>query len=221
MNDTDYLGIITQEALSQMTRGNSDRFIQAEESAEMSIVEHLSENYEIERELGRGKYIAEYDRRITFPVGAHIYHEGTICEVIRSISGYKMPSVKTYWQEHVDVNLDTATVERYSQLKTYYPNDLVQYNGVVYICTAENGYKFGEIRIPMVEGWLEAEYTVWQPINYLLWNVVEFSGAFYTLISMEGFDNNATPMESDCWGAIADYDPAYNEYEFSEHEYVV
>ena len=49
MNDTDYLGIITQEALSQMTRGNSDRFIQAEESAEMSIVEHLSENYEIER----------------------------------------------------------------------------------------------------------------------------------------------------------------------------
>ena len=44
---------------------------------------------------------------------------------------------------------------------------------------------------------MEAEYTVWQPINYLLWNVVEFSGAFYTLISMEGFDNNATPMESD------------------------
>ena len=95
LNNEDYLGIITQEALSQITRGNSDRFIQAEESAEMSIVEYLSENYEIERELGKGKYIAEYDRRITFPVGAHIYHEGTICEVIRSMSGYKMPAVKT------------------------------------------------------------------------------------------------------------------------------
>lgn len=35
----------------------------------MSIVEYLSENYEIEQELGKGKYIAEYDRRITFPVG--------------------------------------------------------------------------------------------------------------------------------------------------------
>lgn len=221
LNDGDYLGIITQEALSQMTRGNSDRFIQAEESAEMSIVEYLSENYEIERELGKGKYIAEYDRRITFPVGAHIYHEGTICEVIRSISGYKIPAVKTYWQEHVDVNLDTATVERYSQFGTYYPNDLVLYNDMVYICTAENGYKFGEIRIPMVEGWLEAEYTLWQPINYLLWDVVEFEGAFYTLMTLEGFDNNVTPMESDCWGAIADYDPAYNDYEFSEHEYVV
>lgn len=221
MNDTDYLGIITADALAQMTRGNHDRFIQAEESAEMSIVEHLSENYEIERELNKGKYIAEYDRRITFPVGAHIYHEGVICEVIRSISGNKAPAVKTYWQEHIDVNLDTATVAAYSQFGTYYPNDLVTYNSVPYLCVAENGYKFGDIRIPTVEGWLEAEVAPWQPVGYGLWDVVEFEGAFYTLLTEEGFDNNLTPMESDCWGAIADYDPAYNGYEFSEHEYVV
>ena len=68
LNDGDYLGIITQEALSQMTRGYAERFVQAEESAEMSIVEYLSENYEVERELAKGKYIADYDRRITFPV---------------------------------------------------------------------------------------------------------------------------------------------------------
>lgn len=221
LNDTDYLGVITQEALSQMTRGNSERFIQAEESAEMSIVEHLSENYEIERELNRGKYIAEYDRRITFPVGAHIYHEGTICEVIRSVSGYKAPTVQAYWQEHVDTNLDTATVAAYSQFGTYYPKDIVMYNDTLYICTAENGCKFGDIRIPMVEGWLEAEYALWQPVEYRQWDVVLFDGAFYTLLTLEGFDNNATPLDSDCWGAIADYDPAYNGYEFSEHEYVV
>ncbi len=53
LNDADYLGIITQEALSQMTRGHAERFIQAEESAEMSIVEYLSENYEVEREPGQ------------------------------------------------------------------------------------------------------------------------------------------------------------------------
>ena len=221
LNDTDYLGIITTDALAQMTRGNHDRFIQAEESSEMSIVEHLSENYEIERELNKGKYIAEYDRRITFPVGAHIYHEGVICEVIRSISGYKAPSVRSYWQEHVDVNLDTATIGRYSQFETYYPADLVMYNDTVYICLVENGYKFGDIRIPTVEGWLEAEYTSWQPVDYAPWDVVLFDGAFYTLLTEEGFDNNATPLESDCWGAIADYDPTYNGYEFSEHEYVV
>lgn len=221
LNNDDYLGIITADALAQITRGNHDRFIQAEESAEMSIVEHLSENYEIERELNKGKYIAEYDRRITFPVGAHIYHEGTICEVIRSMSGYKAPSVRSYWQEHVDVNLDTATVGRYSQFETYYPADLVMYNDTVYICLVENGYKFGDIRIPMVEGWLEAEVAPWQPVDYAPWDVVLFDGAFYTLLTEEDFDNNLTPLESDCWGAIADYDSAYNEYEFSEHEYVV
>ena len=221
LNDTDYLGIITADALAQMTRGNHDRFIQAEESAEMSIVEHLSENYEIERELNRGKYIAEYDRRITFPVGAHIYHEGTICEVIRSISGYKAPAVTTYWQEHVDVNLYTSTIAAYSQFSTRYPHDLVRYTGSLYICVTENAYKFGNIRIPTVEGWLEAEYTPWQPVGYGVWDVVEFEGAFYTLMTAEDFDNNLTPLESDCWGAIADYDPAYNGYEFSEHEYVV
>ena len=48
LNNDDYLGIITPEALAQLTRGNDARFIQAEESTEMSIVEYLSENYEIE-----------------------------------------------------------------------------------------------------------------------------------------------------------------------------
>ena len=38
LNNSDYLSIITPEALTQMTRGNSERFIQAEESAEMSIL---------------------------------------------------------------------------------------------------------------------------------------------------------------------------------------
>ncbi|KAA3702174.1 hypothetical protein F3F94_21370, partial [Bacteroides salyersiae] len=78
LNNSDYLSIITPEALTQMTRGNSERFIQAEESAEMSITEYLSENYEIEAELNKGKYIAEYIRMITYPVGAHIYYEGKL-----------------------------------------------------------------------------------------------------------------------------------------------
>ena len=62
LNDNDYLSVISPEALSQITRGNAERLAQAEESAEMSVVEHLSENYEIERELYKGKYIAAYDR---------------------------------------------------------------------------------------------------------------------------------------------------------------
>lgn len=221
LNDSDYLGIITPESLAQITRGNNERFVQAEESAEMSVVEYLSENYEIEQELNKGKYIAVYDRQITFPVGAHVYYEGVICEVIRSISGYKVPAVTVYWQEHLDTGLDIATAQRYSQFGTYYPKDVVVYNDVLYICVTENGYKFGDVRMPMVEGWLEAKCTLWQPVEYVQWDVVEFEGGFYTLLTTDGFDNNATPLDSDCWGAIADYSPEYNEYEFTEHEYVV
>ena len=142
LNNDDYLGIITPEALAQLTRGNDARFIQAEESTEMSIVEYLSENYEIEKELAKGKYIAEYDRRITYPVGVHVYFEGQIHEVIRSVSGYRKPATVVYWEESSDIRVDAGQVVNYSQFNTYYPGDKVNYNGIVYTCLNENGYKF-------------------------------------------------------------------------------
>lgn len=221
LNDNDYLSIITPEALTQITRNDSDRLKQAEESAEISIVEYLSENYEIEQELHKGKYIAEYDRRITYPTGAHIYWNGQIYEIIQSINGYKAPALHEYWQEHVDINLDINAIEKYSQFKTYYPGNIIKYNNAPYICLIENGYKFQNIRIPLVYGWKEAAYEEWQPIEYDLWKVVIYSEVFYTLISLEGFDNNINPLDSDCWGAIADFSSDYNQYELSEHEYVV
>lgn len=221
LNDSDYLGVISSDALSQLTRGNTDRYIQAEQSAEMSIVEYLSENYEIEQELNKGKYIAGYDRAITYPVGVHVYFEDKIFEVIRSISGFKAPADVDYWEEHIDTNIEPESKPMYSQFETYYKDDIVSYNGVLYICREENGYKFANIRIPMVSGWLEAVFSEWQPVEYTLWEVVEFEGSFFTLLSLEGFDNNMNPMESENWGAIADYDRDYNGYELSEHEYVV
>lgn len=219
LNNNDYLGVISQEALTQMTRGDAACFIQAEESAEMSIIEHLSENYEVERELNRGKFIAGYDRRITFPVGAHFYLDGQICEVIRSISGFKAPSDIIHWEEYVGP--EPESIQLYSQFETYYPGDMVLYNLVQYRCLAENGMKFGDIRIPLVDGWLEAEVSEWLPVEYPLWAVVCFEGGFYTLTALAGFDNNIDPAQSDNWGEIADYDPAYNGYELSGHEYVV
>ena len=97
LNDSDYLSLLTPEALSQITRNDSERFIQAEEAAEMSIVEYLSENYEVVRELNKGKYIAQYNRRITFPVGAHIYMEDKIYEVIQSLCGYGKNAWNSIW----------------------------------------------------------------------------------------------------------------------------
>ena len=221
LNNNDYLGIITPEVLAQLTRGNGEHFVRAEEAAEASVVEYLSENYEVEKELARGKYIAEYDRCITYPVGVHIYFEGQIHEVIRSISGYRKPSTVIYWEECSDINTDAALVINYSQFGTYYPGNKVNCNGVIYTCLSENGYKFDDIRIPLVSGWKEVETSSWQPIGYPLWDVVEYGGEFYTLMTLDSYDSNLDPMASNNWGAIADYDPAYNTYELSDHEYVV
>ena len=86
--DSDYLEIITKEALEQIIQpGNEYKFIQAEDLAEMSILENLVENYEIENELMKGKAIRMYDRRINYHVGAYIQYEDNIYKVIRSISG--------------------------------------------------------------------------------------------------------------------------------------
>lgn len=221
LNDSDYLSIITPEALSQITRGDTQRMIQAEESAEMSIIEYLSENYEIEKELYKGKYIAEYDRRISFPVGAHFYLDGQIYEVIRFISGYKVPTPLSYWEESADPNLIVENVPVYSQFKTYHQGDLAVYNGLCYVCQAENGYDFGNIRLPMVSGWLEVIPENWQPVVYDMWDVVKFDGSFYTVVSTEDFDESLNPAESSNWGEIADYDAEYNSYELADHEFVV
>ncbi len=221
LNESDYHSVITPEALSQLIRGDESRYIQAEQSAEISIIEYLSENYEIEAEFSKGKFIADYDRRITYPVGVFIYHEGRIYEVIRSMSGYKAPSLNQHWEEHVDINLDMATVANYSQFNTYYVSDLVLYNDVLYRCVADNGYKFGEIRIPMVQAWEEVEATEWQPTQYKLWSVVSYDGAFYTLMTLDSFDNNINPYDSECWGMIADYDSEHNNYNLEGHDYVV
>lgn len=220
LNNNDYLAVITPEALSQLTRGNDERFAQAEEAAEISMIEYLSENYEIEKEFAKGKYIAAYDRRITYPVGVHIYFDGQIHQVIRSICGYRQPATTAYWEETTDT-IQPENIPQYSQFATYYPGNAVVYNDVPYVCLAENGYKFGNIRIPMVFGWMEVQTAAWQPVDYRLWDVVEYQDSFYTLVSLDDFDNNIDPLQSGNWGAIADYDPEYNTYELSGNEYVV
>lgn len=83
LNNDDYLGIITPEALAQLTRGNDARFIQAEESAEMSIVEYLSENYEIEKELDL--------RPLYWKKAIEVYYAVVIAVAV--VAGIVMPNV--------------------------------------------------------------------------------------------------------------------------------
>ena len=102
LNNNDYIGIITEEALLQLIRGNEERLAQAEEAAESSVIEYLIDNYESEQVLTIGKNLMRYNPQIIYPVGAHFYNEWKIWEALRSINGYKAPSDVVYWQEYTD-----------------------------------------------------------------------------------------------------------------------
>lgn len=220
LNNNDYLSIITEQALSQLIRGNEMRYEQAEQAAEASVLDYLSENYEIEKELNKGKYLFEYNRKITYPVGSHFYLDGKIYEVIKSINGYKEPASEPYWEECEEcVNVENLPL--YSQMLNYRPSDIVRFNNMAYECVKQNGFDFGNIRIPGVSVWEKANVVEWGAIPYELWDVVKYNDQYFTLINLEGYDAIVNPMDSDCWGMIGEYDKDIDTYELSDHEYVV
>ena len=221
LNNNDYIGIITEEALVQLIRGNEERLAQVEEAAESSIVEYLIDNYEIENVLAVGKNITQYNPQIIYPVGAHFYHEGKIWEAMRSINGYKAPQTIAYWNEYSDFIVDESIVIDYSQLRNYQPGDIVHLNGIHYVCLAPNGIDFGNIQIPGLNAWEEVMSYEWQAnFEYSAWDVVKWEDKFYTLLYIENVDWTINPHDSDNWGMIGDYSPDY-QYEFSDTEYVV
>lgn len=223
LNNNDYKGLIDMNTLDQMVRSDYSKLEEAESNAEMSLMEYLSANYEIEQELAKGKYIVQYDRRITFPVGAYFYIGEHIYKVIRSIAGYKKPANTEYWEEYINqLGLaDNLASGNYSQFGTYYPKDVVMHNGKYYYCLSENGYDFDNIRIPMIDCWETVTFDEWQPVDYNMWDVVKYDDVFYTLVSLAAFDNNINPFESENWGMIGDYDQEHNTYDLSGHDYVV
>ena len=224
LNNNDYLGIITDEALNQLIRGNEERISQAEEAAESSIVEYLTDNYEVEKELIKGKMLVEYTPTITYPVGAHFYHDGKIYEAMRSITGIKAPSDIEYWKELE--TYDEIKIERavpYLQLRNWQPGDVVVYANTYYECMEPNGYDFNDIRIPGINGWQEVEGVYeWVANNdsYAAWDVVSYEDKFYALLTTENLDITLNPFDSDNWGLIGDYDSSYT-YALDENDYVV
>lgn len=149
LNNEDYMSQISDEQFEQLIRGRQIRVNQAEEAAETSIVEYLTDNYEVEKALEVGKNLREYNPRITYPVGVHFYHEGKIVEALRSINGIKAPALVEYWKECEDIeHFEKGDIMPYSQLLNYHPGDLVYFSGVVYECLEHHGFDYADIRIP-------------------------------------------------------------------------
>ena len=222
LNNNDYLGIITEEALEQLTRGIEERFSLAEEAAESSIIEYLSDNYEIEKVLEIGKSIMPHNPQITYPVGAYFYIGSKIYETIRSINGLKKPSNKLYWVEleQYDETKFTSAIP-YSQLKNWQIGDVVLFQSSYFECVEPNGIYFNDIRIPGINAWEEVEVYDWTAnLEYAEWEAVKFDGKYYALTNKtEDMDLTVNPFDSDNWGLIGSYDEQYD-YALDPHEYV-
>lgn len=219
LNNKDYLGIITEEALNQLIRNNEYRFVQAEQAAEASILDYLLENYEVEEALEVGKRILDYNKTITYPVGSYMMFDGEICEVISSISGQKRPMSQMYWLMLKTQPNKNYTV--YSQLEDYTKGDIVKYGQFYYTCLEQNGISLNDVRIPDLYPWEKVQTYNWEKIEYDMWEVVKYDGNFYALIDIEDYDFTQSPFESPAWGLIGKYDPEKNDYSLSETEYVV
>lgn len=222
LNKEDYLSIVTEEALEQLIRGREDRLAQAEEAAEQSIVEYLTDNYEIEKVLEEGKNILEYNDQITYPVGAHFYYNGKLVKALRTINGRKAPSDVKYWEVYDDPIDNPDMVQEYWQTKDYIPGNIVYFANTYYICKEYNGLSYGDIRVPGITAWEMVSTQKWEAnVPYALWTVVEYEGNFYALIKNdENIDLTINPYDSEYWGMVGDYDATYT-YEFSNHEYIV
>lgn len=222
LNNADYLSIVTEEALGQLIRDKEIRLAQAEEAAEESVLEYLTENYMVEEALAVGKNLLPYNRQITYPVGAHFYFEGKIYKAIRTINGYKAPASVEYWMPFMEYVPDEETIPRYSQKASYMPGDIVRFANAFFQCLEFNGANYDNVRVPGVNSWERAEVSPWEVnVEYKPWDVVSYQDAFYTLLTAENPDWNTNPHNNDNWGLIGTYDPSINEYELSDTEYVV
>jgi hypothetical protein len=222
LNNGDYIGIITEQALNDLIRGNEDRLSQAEEAAEASVIEYLTDNYEIEKTLATGKNIMEYNRQITYPAGSYFHRDGKIWETMRPVNGVKAPAAIPYWEEFPNAIEEGFSIEPYSQLKNYKPDDVVSFSNGYYICVEYNGIDFNNIRLPGVSFWAKIQAWDWAAnFEYEAWDAVLWDGKYYALISMDNLDLTVNPYDSNNWGMIGDYDPNYNEYGNIPVDYVV
>lgn len=225
LNDNDYLSTMTEVGMSQLTRDRHDRVVQAEQSAEFSIIEYLKQHYMIEEELLVGKKIAEYNNQITYPPDVYLLYNDTIYRTLTSINAIKRPTDKVYWRELSAFECgDIEKIPPYSQMITWKKGMKATYNNSVWECVLGNGIEFKNIQIPGVVAWKRFETYTWQAnLAYNHYDVVRYDGEFFMLLDTADtstMDKSVNPLESDDWGQVGDYAEDY-EYEVNEHEFVV
>lgn len=168
--------------MRQIIRDIPERVPQAEQRAEMQMLEYLDQYYEIEKLLAVGKNIREYSSLVSYPAQVYIKKDEEIFKTLTSINGFKKPSKKQYWKR-VDDMIDPILIERakkYTQLGMYCKGEVAIFGTEYWQCDIPHGYESGEVHIPGVNAWKEAEITAWEPnLDWEKDQVCSYNGYFY------------------------------------------
>lgn len=196
LTNKDYCCIATEEHMKQLIRDVPERFPQAEHRAEMQLLEYLDQYYEIEKILAVGKNIREYSPYVSYPGQAWIKKDEEIFKTLMHINGYKKPTKIEYWRQVVDF-IDPRLIDhahKYSQLRTYPKGEIVRFGTEYWQCMVPHGYESGEIHMPGVKAWREAEITPWEPnMEWEKNQVCSFNDQFYQYL---GKDESEEPEET-------------------------
>lgn len=194
LTDKDYNCLATEEHMRQIIRDIPERVPQAEQRAEMQMLEYLDQYYEIEKLLAVGKNIREYSPLVSYPGQVYIKKDEDIYKTLTCINGYKKPTKKVYWK-HVEDYINPILIEnakKYSQLRMYCKGEVVRFGTEYWQCETPHGYDGGEIHIPGANAWKEAEITEWEPnMEWEHNQVCSFNGEFYQYHGNKIEDNDA------------------------------
>lgn len=185
LTNRDYFCIATEEHMRQLIRGVEDRIPQAEQRAEMQLLEFLDQYYEIEKVLAVGKNIREYNINVSYPGQTWIKKDEEIFKTLTCINGLKRPTKVEYWKQVNDF-INPCLIEhakKYSQLRMYPKGEVVKFGTEYWQCAVPHGYEAGEIHVPGVKAWREAEIIPWEPnMEWEKDQVCSYNDQFYQFL---------------------------------------
>lgn len=200
LTNKDYCCLVTEEHWNQIIRDVPERIPQAEQRAEMQMLEYLDQYYEIEKVLAVGKNIREYNVAVSYPAKVWIKKDGDIFQTLKRINGFKHPTKVEYWHQIVDtinpILIDHA--HKYSQLRMYAKGDVVRFGTEYWKCVTPHGYDSGEIHLPGINPWKEAEIIPWEPnFEWEKDQVCSFEGQFYQYLGKTESNDEAGSNSED------------------------
>lgn len=200
LTNKDYCSIATEEHMRQIIRDVPDRIPQAEQRAEMQILEYLDQYYEIEKILAVGKNIREYNVGVSYPGQVWIRKDEEIYKTLTCINGYKKPTKTEYWRQVVDF-IDPRLIEharKYSQLRMFSKGEVVKFGTEYWQCLVPHGYEAGEIHLPGVKAWREAEIIPWEPnLEWEKNQVCSYNEQFYQFLGESEPAESSEPNPDD------------------------